>query len=101
MRHSISSIVFVVLVSTGCKEDRAEALRAHTDKVCAATDYASARAAWRQTLQFVDDNKADLGNANGEIAAAMVDPAAVSKATGDITRLLTCAQKHGIILPSE
>ena len=98
MRHFISSIVFIALTSSaGCKKDRAEELRAHTDKVCAATDYASARAAWRQTLQFVDDNKADLGDTNREIAAAMVDPAYVSRSTGDITRLLTCAQKHGII----
>ena len=94
-----STFVFATLVLCACsKSDPLEELDAHADKVCAATDYKSARVAWRDALKVLDehDDKA-LAEPARQITVAIIDHAAVKQATGTAAKLLGCAQKHGAL----
>jgi hypothetical protein len=95
-----SSLVFTTLVICACskKSDPLAELDAHADKVCAATDYKSARVAWKETLKFLDahDDKSLVEPAR-QITTAIIDHAAVKQATGTAAKLLECAEKHGAL----
>jgi len=96
------NLSFLTLLSTGAacsKKDPLAELNAHAEKVCAATDYKSARKAWTDTLQFFDEHKEtkELEEPGRQIITAIIDHAAVKEATGVAAKILTCAQKHGAL----
>lgn len=96
-----TTLALAVLVSTAAcsKKDPLAELDKLTDKVCAATDYKTGRAAWTAALAFIDDNDDGDNQAIKDIARqivpAIIDHNAVKTTTGRANKLLTCAEKTG------
>lgn len=87
------------LLATACSKDLMKELDGHADKVCAATDYKSARKAWTETLGFLDSHKdsKELEPVGKQIITAIIDHDAVKTATGPAKKILDCAVKHGAL----
>jgi len=94
----ISTLAFVTLLTTGCsKKDPVAELGKHADKVCAAADYKTARAAWRASLDYLSANNEskEMQEYERQISTAIIDHGAVKQATGVAAKLLECAEKTG------